>query len=223
MKLVEYSDREALIVSVANKMAGALRTVLSNSPAAGLAVAGGTTPGPIFDDLCAADLDWSRVKVMPTDERWVPEDDPRSNSGLIRSRLLVERAAQAEYVPLFAPADTPEDAAPALAEPIRPLLPLAVVLLGMGADMHTASLFPDTPGLDAALAGDAPILSVLRPQSQPETRISLSAHVLNGALEKHLVITGADKRAALEKAQSLPVLEAPVRAVLSGATVHWSE
>jgi hypothetical protein len=61
---------------------------------ASLAVPGGTTPGPVFESLSAVDLDWSRVQVMLTDERWVPEDSPRSNTRLLRERLLVDRAAR---------------------------------------------------------------------------------------------------------------------------------
>ena len=63
----------------------------------------------------------------------------------------------------------------------------------------------------------------MRPETQPETRISLTAPVLDGAMSKHLVITGLDKREALEKARGLPPEEAPIRAVLSEITVHWAE
>ena len=106
------------------------------------AVPGGTTPGPMFDDLCAADLDWSRVNVMLTDERWVPETSERSNTRLLRERLLTDRAAAARYVSLYTGEATPEAAAADLDAAVRPHLPLTVLVLGMGADMHTASIFP---------------------------------------------------------------------------------
>ena len=73
-----------------------------------------------------------------------------------------------------------------------------------------------------ALDDHAPILVPMRGGGAPEPRVTLSARVLAAAVSTHIVITGAEKRAALEKAQSLPVEEAPVRAVLSGATVHWA-
>jgi 6-phosphogluconolactonase len=88
--------------------------------------------------------------------------------------------------------------------------------------MHTASLFPGVDGLEAALAPNAPILAVMRPDSQPEPRISLSARVLDAAISKHLVIYGDAKREALERAKSLPPEEAPIQAVLSEMTVHWA-
>jgi 6-phosphogluconolactonase len=102
-------------------------------------------------------------------------------------------------------------------------LPISVLLLGMGADMHTASLFPGADNLVAALAADAPRLMPMRAEGAGEPRITLSAPVLNGALSKHIVITGSDKRAAIERARHLSPQEAPIAAVLQGATVHWAE
>ena len=78
MKIEKYSDFDMMAIEVAQRIAGDLTGALHNADRAMLAVPGGTTPGPIFDDLCAADLDWSRVDVVLTDERWVPGDHPRS-------------------------------------------------------------------------------------------------------------------------------------------------
>lgn len=222
MKFSEYPDRDLLAMDVASAMAGDLRMHLANNEHASLAVSGGTTPGPIFDDLCAADLAWDRVNVMATDERWVPMESTRSNARLIRERLLTDRAAAAQFLPFHVPSREPEDVLPELETQIAPHLPLCVALLGMGEDMHTASLFPGVAGLARALAADAPILSVLRPDSQPEPRVSLSAPALNGALSKHLVIYGDAKKKALDMALSLPPEQAPIQAVLSETTVHWA-
>ncbi len=223
MKIEKYSDFDIMAIEVAQRIAGDLTVALHNADRAMLAVPGGTTPGPIFDDLCAADLDWSRVDVVLTDERWVPGDHPRSNTRLVRERLLVNRAASARMVPLYAETPEPEESLAGLMEAIAADLPIAVAVLGMGADMHTASLFPDSPDIAAALDAQAPILLPVRPESQPEARITLSARVLNGALAKHVVFKGKDKMDALQKARTLPHVEAPIAAVLDGATVHWTE
>ncbi|MBD0864330.1 MAG: 6-phosphogluconolactonase [Rhodobacteraceae bacterium] len=222
MKIVEYADRAMLCIELANVLAGELESWLLNHDHASFAVPGGTTPGPIFDRLCAADLDWSRVTVMPTDERWVPDDHERSNARLIHARLLTERAAQAPYMPFYRDGFKPEDAVAQLNAGMAGELPISVLLLGMGGDMHCASLFPDAPDLAAALAPDAPPLSVQSPPSQTETRITLNAAVLDGAMNKHLVIMGDHKRAALERATTLSPEEAPVAAVLQDMTVHWA-
>lgn len=222
MKISEYPDRDMLAIDVASAIAGDLEMHLLHHDTAALAVAGGTSPAPIFDDLCAANLDWSRVHVMATDERWVPMESERSNARLIRERLLTDRAAAAHFLPFHVPAREPEEVLAEVESQISPKLPLSVVLLGMGEDMHTASLFPGVAGVQQALAADAPILAVLRPDSQPEPRISLSAPVLDGALSKHLVIYGEAKKKALDKALSLPPEQAPIQAVLSEMTVHWA-
>ncbi|MEJ8560413.1 6-phosphogluconolactonase [Yoonia sp. GPGPB17] len=222
MKLVEYPDAEMMMMDLADTLAGELKNCLLVHDHASFAVPGGTTPGPIFDSLCAADLDWSRVHVMLTDERWVPETSARSNTRLLRERLLTSRAATATYVPLYADAETPEEKLPELAKALVPELPISVMLLGMGADMHTASIFPGADQLDLALNGDD-LLVAMRAPGAPEPRITLSAKILKSAMSRHMVIIGGEKRDALERARNLPPEEAPVAAILSGTTVHWAE
>jgi 6-phosphogluconolactonase len=223
MKIETYADFDMMAINVAQRITGDLNAALSHQDRVLMAVPGGTTPGPIFDHLCAADIDWSRVDIILTDERWVPGDHPRSNTKLLKERLLVNRAADATLLPLYVPTEEPEVGLPELIPGIEARLPIAVAVLGMGADMHTASLFPDSSELTAALASDAPALLPVRPESQPEARITLAAHVLNNALRKHIVFKGKDKREALDRAVTLPPQDAPIRAVLDGAFVHYSE
>mmetsp|Transcript_196 Transcript_196/g.613 ORF Transcript_196/g.613 Transcript_196/m.613 type:complete len:223 (+) Transcript_196:799-1467(+) len=222
MKLIEYADREMLAIDLANALAGDLKNCLLVHPWASFVVPGGTTPGPIFDGLCAADVEWDRVHVMLSDERWVPEDHARSNAGLLKDRLFVERAAAAKFVPFHLAGETPDTAAPILSEKLAEEMPISLLLLGMGADMHTASLFPGAEGLAAMLAEDAPLVVPVTVAGQ-EPRISFSGPALAGAMAKHLVIFGTEKRAALERARALDPLEAPIAAVLDGMTVHWAE
>jgi 6-phosphogluconolactonase len=222
MRIIDYPDRDLAAMGLADAMAAGLRTSLSLRDRVSMAVPGGTTPGPVFDILNGADLDWYRVTVMLTDERWVPEDHERSNAALIRGRLLQGRAAAADFMPFYRPGMTAAEAAPVLSEALAPHLPLSLLVLGMGADMHTASLFPGAEGLMEALRAEAPAVCPISTPSQPDPRITLSAPVLDGALEKHLVIFGEDKKRALEKARSLAPEEAPIAAVLQGGTIHWA-
>ena len=222
MKIKTYPDAEMMAMDLANILADELAEALHHEERVLFAVPGGTSPGPVFDDLCAADIAWDRVDVVLTDERWVPEDHPRSNARLVKERLLVHRASAARYIPLYAPAHEPGGVLADLESMIAPELPIAVALLGMGADMHTASLFPNAPGLRKALDAQAPILVPVFPEDQPEARVTLSARVLNGAISKHLLITGDSKRDALQEAVHLEPEDAPIKAVLDGATVHWA-
>ena len=222
MNLVEYPDRELMMFTLADQLASDLGAQLRLNDRASLSVPGGTTPGPVFDVLSGVGLDWNRVTVFPNDERWVPETSERSNGRLLKQRLLTGKAAAATFLPLYAEAERPEDAIDALAEAIEPHLPISVLLLGMGADMHTASLFPGADRLAEALAPDAPVLLPMRAAGAGEPRVTLSARVLRAAMAIHVMITGAEKRAALERAMDLTPQEAPIRAVLDDATVHWA-
>ncbi|MGD9919484.1 MAG: 6-phosphogluconolactonase [Paenirhodobacter sp.] len=222
MNFEAYPDREMLMVALADRVASELRRAIEVEGRATLSVPGGTTPGPVFDILSGLDLPWDRVSVLLNDERWVPETHPRSNTRLLRERLLRGKAAAAHLVPLYAPADMPEERLDDLAAGIVTVLPITVLVLGMGADMHTASLFPGADKLDEALAPEAPVLMALRADAAAEPRITLTAPVLRDAMHIHILITGEEKRAAIERAAQLPETEAPVRCVLKTATVHWA-
>lgn len=223
MNFIAYPDRELMMLALADSIAGELADFLRRDGRASFCVPGGTTPGPVFDTLSGVDIDWANVTVFLNDERWVAEDNPRSNTRLLRERLLQGQAAPARLVPLYAASEQPEDALEALSEGIKPHLPISVLLLGMGADMHTASLFPGADRLTEALSPDAPILLPMRATAAGEPRVTLTAPVLQGAMVTHILIAGAQKREALERAQHLSPLEAPINAVLENATVHWAE
>ena len=221
MRLIEHPDREALTLALAQDIADALGMALNTRDRAVLCLPGGSTPVPAFKALAAARLDWARVSVVPGDERWVPADHPRSNARLIRRNLIDEGASAAELVELWDSALDPEAGAAAAAARVGALLPLSVLLLGMGEDMHTASLIPGAEGLEAALDASAP--PVLPVQTAAEARVTLTVPALCSATEAFLMITGPEKREALERASALPVEEAPVRAILKGLMVHYAE
>ncbi|ARE40348.1 6-phosphogluconolactonase, eukaryotic type [Rhodovulum sp. P5] len=220
MNLIEYPDLEMLIMDLANKLAGEIKNALFHEDRITIALPGGTTPGPLYDDLCGASLDWDRVRVIPTDERLVPADHPRSNEALLKARLLTGKASDARFISLRPGAD----GMAGLTERVKRTLPLSVAVLGMGEDLHTASLFPGAPELEAALASDAPPVMQITPPEEPEARITLTAPVLKGALNTHVLITGWAKRAAVERAREMEDSRlAPICTVLKDATVHWTE
>lgn len=223
MILQEYPDRDLMFLALADAMTAQLSAAIHAGGRATLSVPGGTTPGPVFDILSGVDLGWDKVAVVLNDERWVPESSPRSNTAMLRARLLRGYAAAATLLPLYADTPEPEAALTALADGIAPHLPITVLLLGMGTDMHTASLFPGADMLDRALSRDAPLLVPMRAPGAAEPRVTLTAPVLKDAMNIHILITGQDKLDALQRAQTLTVDEAPVRAVLDHATVYWAE
>lgn len=225
-RFVEYADGPALAAGLAGKVAADLNKALAAQGRATLAVPGGSTPGPFLTALANEDLDWQRIAVCPTDERWAPPDHERSNERMIR-RTLLENGANPTFLPFWREGMTPDEAAPDVAEAFAPHLPLDVCVVGMGADMHCASLFPGGDGLAAAMDADAKaVIAPITAPGAPEPRITLTAARLTEARRVYLLITGAEKRVAMLSAYvESDVLKAPVGAILrraADAETHWA-
>ena len=223
-ELKVYPDRAAQAESAAKLMGELMQNAIARKGAASIALSGGTTPAPMFRSLAALDLPWEHVSITLTDERWVPVTSDRSNHRLLNDTLLAGFADASRFVPLYAEDEAPDTGLAATNAALQDvILPLDIAVLGMGADMHTASLFPDATGLDAALAEDAPAAVAIVAPGADEPRVTLSAPVLRSA-ERHLFIHGQEKRAALHRAVDIadPVI-APVCAILDGATVHYAD
>jgi 6-phosphogluconolactonase len=224
--MLEFLNREALAKALARDVAAALSARLAVQVEAMIAVSGGTTPALFFDALSRADLDWSRVIVTLVDERWVPEDSPRSNAALVRQHLLVNNAAKARFIPLYNGEASPEAGRKALEAQFATLgLSLAVAVLGMGEDGHTASFFPGGDHLANALAPpQGQMLETMGAPGAGEARITLTLPPLIQADLLAVHIQGDSKRETLAEAlQTGSVEEMPVRAVLRhNPKIYWS-
>ena len=175
---------------VAEDLAGeAARRFLETSPHL-VALAGGSTPRPLYERLAAAEYPWGDVDVIPTDERCVPEDHPDSNLGMIRRTLLEKVAARVH--PLGGEPCDAEAAERAVREALGGRS-LDLAVLGLGADGHTASLFPGRPGLEER---DRLVVRVERPD---HSRLSLTIPVLSTAAVALFVVSGASKREAVRR------------------------
>ncbi|HEY8656107.1 MAG TPA: 6-phosphogluconolactonase [Candidatus Limnocylindria bacterium] len=185
-----FDDAEGVAAAATRIVAELVR----GQDAVRLALAGGSTPRRCHELLAAmSGVPWERVTIFFGDERCVPPDSPESNyrmaadtlldrvrMGAVR-RIAVERgaeAAAAAYAPLVAAA------------------PLDLVLLGIGPDGHTASLFPGNPGLDAA----GYVTAVHRAPKPPPDRVSLTLRALREARRVVFLVVGADKRDAVRRA-----------------------
>ncbi|WP_447928663.1 6-phosphogluconolactonase [Vreelandella sp. EE27] len=216
--------RNALAEQLAEAVFQALESDLAQQEKVLLVVSGGSTPVPFFKALAAKPLPWQRVQVTLADERWVDAQSNDSNAKLVRENLLVGEAANADFIPLTASAETPEQGVEDVARRTEALAwPASVVILGMGSDGHTASLFPDSPELGLALATDETLVAVRTP-SQPQPRITFSANRLHQARRHFLHITGEDKRAVLGRALGGDdVRTLPIRAFLScPLAIYWA-
>jgi 6-phosphogluconolactonase len=212
-----YADRQALTLGMVDAIEATLLAAIASRGAACIALSGGTTPIEVYKALSQRDLPWSQVQLTLTDERWVEVSDPASNEAMIRATLLQGPAAQARLTGFKTPAATPELAEAQVDAALATLAqPFDLVLLGMGEDAHTASLFPGGAGLDAAmdLAGRLRVRAV-QPAGGGVARLSLTLPCLVSARRIALLITGDAKWAVYKKAcEPGPLLVAPVRGVL---------
>ncbi|RUW10620.1 6-phosphogluconolactonase, partial [Mesorhizobium sp. M1A.F.Ca.IN.020.06.1.1] len=185
-----------------------------------LAVSGGTTPAKFFAALSLIPIAWDKVTVTLVDERFVPTSSPRSNAGLVAANLLQNKAAAARFVPLYHEAATIEDAAASDSEALQSLpWPLDVVVLGMGADGHTASFFPDAGNLAELIDPSSPrIVLAVHAQSAGEPRLTLSMARIVAAGFIALHIEGEDKRIAFDGAMGAG-MKKPIRNVLEVAPI----
>jgi 6-phosphogluconolactonase len=210
----EFASSEALALALAGTVAKVLGDAIAAAGKATIAVSGGTTPGLFFRTLSREKLDWAKVTVTLIDERFVPEGEPRSNAGLVAANLLQNEAAAAKFVGLYSEAGNVQSAAQRANDAIaHRALPLDAAILGMGADGHTASFFPDANNLTALLdpASKSNVLAVHAP-SGVEPRLTLTLPRIAEAGFVALHIEGAEKRRVLETALN-DSAHLPVRAV----------
>ncbi|MEM1200015.1 MAG: 6-phosphogluconolactonase [Pseudomonadota bacterium] len=219
-----FASSDELAEALATKTAMQLRTGISANGIGRLVVSGGRTPLGFFGALRAADLNWERVRVFLADERWVPARSERSNASFVREHLLQGRA---QFADLYSEESSPQEAAAALARQFAQMEhPFDAVILGMGSDGHTASLFPDAPEIVQALSPGADAVMVMSPPSQPEIRLSLTPKALINTDFLALHIEGVEKRAVFDVAVGEgPDVEMPVRAILRNdiqpTQVYW--
>ncbi|MHA1600984.1 MAG: 6-phosphogluconolactonase [Alphaproteobacteria bacterium] len=208
----DFATIDAAARALADDLANALRKAISARGRALLAVSGGRTPRHVFDYLNKLDVDWPRVTVTLTDERWVPADHPDSNEGLARSSLLRGPAAAATFIPLYGGEASPEDGQAVCEARLSALaMPFDAIYLGLGGDGHFASLFPG----DAALDAHGRICIAVPGTETRQPRMTLTASAIMDAREVFLMFSGTDKHAVYAEARTAgPYEDIPVRLVL---------
>ena len=200
--------------------------------AASLVVPGGSTPAAFFDVLSKREAQWDKVTITLTDERWVAPTSERSNEHLVRTRLLVGRAAAAQFVPLKTDAPAASDGETEVGARIAAIArPFDLVIAGLGDDGHTASWIPHAQGLDAALdrRNRRQAVAIAPPEATGlGERITLTRLALLDARAVAVLIRGQSKRNTLAMAEGGDdVFTIPVRALLNQdkvpVEIFWSE
>ena len=208
----QFADQSTMVAALGGFVVNRLQQAIPTRGQALLAVSGGKTPAALFDWLSQQPLDWGKVFIALADDRWLPPDHADSNTRLVRQHLLQGPAAAAHFTPLVNAAPTPEKGLLQAIDRFNALpQPFDLILLGMGDDGHTASLFPCAPQLKQALNSSEPLVA-MHPQTAPYARISLSPAALRQSRQNILLISGANKQAVLQQAlQEGPPEQMPVR------------
>jgi 6-phosphogluconolactonase len=210
---VVVRNAPALAAELASWLADAIGAAITARGRCALALPGGKSPMAALLALGAlgASVDWPRADVYFGDERAVPPEDPESNYGLVKETLLARLQVPPRVHRMEADRPDLESAAADYAR----LLPerLDVLLLGMGPDGHTASLFPGSPALDARRR----VVSVVAPKPPP-VRLTITPPVIAAAREIVVLATGAEKAEAVRRALEGPraVREIPVQLAAHG-------
>ncbi|TDF78368.1 6-phosphogluconolactonase [Pseudomonas sp. H9] len=220
----DFLGASALAEGLAKAVATRLNAAIDAKGQATLVVSGGRSPVAFFQALIEQPLDWSKVLVTLADERWVPTEHPDSNAGLLKRHLLTGKAAKARFLSLYRAAASLEAAALEADLALAELPAIDVLVLGMGDDGHTASLFPNSPNLTEGLdlQSTRRCLPMLAP-SVPHQRLSMTRALLATAGLTVLSVQGPGKLATLRAAlQGTELNEMPIRAFLQDPLdIYW--
>lgn len=224
-----FDDKAALQQAAADWITAALSDAIERRGNAVFMGSGGRTPGPIYETLSNADIDWEKVHVGLCDERWVDRDHPASNGAMLERTLLQNKAAAADYVPMKINGDDPFAAVEAVNDLYLDASLTDVMLLGMGPDAHTLSWFSGACGYDAAIDPDstsivAAIEAIESDVTGPNLlRMTLTQPCVAYARKVLLLITGADKRGVFETASDDAPVSLMKRAAGDALTVFYCD
>ena len=229
MEILEFENTSALDIALAEQITAMLTADINATGSASLVVSGGRTPMGFFHLLSQQDLNWSAVTVTLADERWVDHRHQDSNEKLVRENLLINNAVQANFVSAKNAASDAVDGEADLEQSLAAIGRFTVVILGMGDDGHTASLFPDAEALALGLDMNSGRTAIaVTPPVAPHQRISMTLPRLLDAQQVVIHISGAGKQAVLQAARKGDdIAELPIRAILhqqiAPLKIYWAK
>jgi len=221
-QLNDFSSRTQLDAALAENVSQILQSAIAARGKASIAVSGGSTPKGFFKVLSNKAIDWQKVTITLADERWVDMNDDASNTRLVHENLLQNNAAAAKFFHLKQGEHLCDETLADLnLAANNTLLPLDVLILGMGEDGHTASLFPCSDQIEQALdKSNKSALMKVEPKTAPHQRITFSFATLKQSKNTFLHVCGTSKKQVLDKALAATnIFDMPIRAFLQDKNI----
>ena len=212
-----FLEQKELIDTLSSKIIANLEEAILHKGSASLLVSGGSTPKPLFEKLSSFDIPWEKVKIALCDERWIDKNHKDSNEKLVRDSLLVNFAKKAQFVSMYQENINIEDAQELCSDIYKKeLFPLDVLILGMGNDGHTASLFPNNIKLKESLETLNKICICMKPDTAPYERMSLTKTAILSASNIYLHFEGVEKQNVYKKVlEGANSNDMPISAILN--------
>ena len=229
VNFIDFPDRNSLLLDLADLIGKLLTNGITANGQASLVVSGGSTPVGLFEQLSGTDISWQNVMITLVDERWVEPTENDSNEHLVRNYLLKDKAAAATFIGMKNFKATATGGEKECEHHLQSApRPFDVLILGMGGDGHTASLFPGAEKLAAATDMDSTKTCMgIAPLTAPHERMTLTLPAILDSRQIFLHITGEDKKNVLKKATTEgPIAEMPIRFILrqqsTPLSVYWA-
>ena len=213
-----FSTQDDLIAALSQSITQELQKSINEKGKASMLVSGGSTPKPLFEKLRETSLDWGKVSIGLCDERWLSSTHKESNENLVKTHLLQAKASKATFIGMYIEGTDSQDAEILCEKKMKEaLFPFDVLILGMGSDAHTASLFPENVKLEKAFDLNNEALCIaIEPTTAPYMRMSLTRQAILSAAHIYLHFEGLEKLAVYEEAiVGEDMYKMPIRSVLN--------
>ncbi len=209
----DFNSSSELVEILSQNIAKNLQDAIDKKGSAILSVSGGSTPKPLFKELRQIDIEWKKVTITLCDERWVDSTHEDSNEKFVKTYLMQDKASEAKFIGMYI--DTLE-AKEAEKECSKNIELSDVLILGMGGDAHTASLFPRNPKLESGFDMNNPNRCIaIEPKNAPHMRMSLTLNTILNSNHLYLHFEGESKLAVYQEAlDGEDIYTMPIRSIL---------
>jgi 6-phosphogluconolactonase len=222
MKLFTFQNKAELEVRLAAEIADKMAQEIKSKNSATLLVSGGSTPTQLYQKLSEHSIEWSKITIGLVDERYVPNTSDFSNEKLVKNNLMINNATEAKFLPMVEDEDNALNNITQVRNSYTVFVNPTVVVLGMGSDGHTASLFPNDEASENNLRSPEikPLAIQTKAPVEPKHRITCGKELLLSSPNIYLMIVGQDKLSVLNESK---VKQYPIAKFTDKSNVYFAQ